>query len=190
MCARRVVGSGSAVGVCTPARAAKFPSSSKCALHTPPAPAPPRYVKADPPFISIGLDISDSGREGCAVSTLTITCQPAHWKGTVQVGDERPVRGGRGVCGACVYVNMLGVVAGPLVFLCGTGGCCVCKCVCSVKVVLSVLGQGCFECVVPISCWLLAMCGLFPRLLLLLLLLSLLPRLLSCPPLLPPPGCC
>ena len=29
------------------------------------------YVAADPPFIGIELDISDSGREGCAVSTLT-----------------------------------------------------------------------------------------------------------------------
>lgn len=44
-----------------------------------------RYVKADPPFIGIGLDISDSGREGCAVSTITITSQPAHWKGAVKV---------------------------------------------------------------------------------------------------------
>jgi hypothetical protein len=36
-----------------------------------------RYVDANPRFSEIGLDISDSGREGCAVSTLTITSEPA-----------------------------------------------------------------------------------------------------------------
>lgn len=35
-----------------------------------------RYVAADPPFMGIELDISDSGREACAVSTLTITSEP------------------------------------------------------------------------------------------------------------------
>lgn len=30
------------------------------------------------------LDISDSGREGCAVSTLTITSEPKDWRGAVQ----------------------------------------------------------------------------------------------------------
>lgn len=35
-----------------------------------------RYVDANPRFSEIGLDISDSGREGCAVSTLTITAEP------------------------------------------------------------------------------------------------------------------
>lgn len=44
-----------------------------------------RYVKADPPFIAIELDISDSSREGCAVSTLTITSEPKDWRGAVQV---------------------------------------------------------------------------------------------------------
>jgi hypothetical protein len=42
-------------------------------------------VRADPPFIGIELDISDSGREGCSVSMLTITAQPIHWQETVQV---------------------------------------------------------------------------------------------------------
>ena len=46
-----------------------------------------RYVEADPPFISIELDISDSSREGCAVSTLTITSEPKDWRGAVQVSD-------------------------------------------------------------------------------------------------------
>jgi hypothetical protein len=42
-------------------------------------------VRAEPPFIGIELDISDSGREGCSVSMLTITAQPVHWQETVQV---------------------------------------------------------------------------------------------------------
>lgn len=45
-----------------------------------------RYVEADPPFVAIELDQSDSGREGCAVSTLTITSEPKDWRGAIQVG--------------------------------------------------------------------------------------------------------
>ena len=44
-----------------------------------------RYVEASPPFIAIELDQSDSGREGCAVSTLTITSEPKDWRGAIQV---------------------------------------------------------------------------------------------------------
>ena len=44
-----------------------------------------RYVEADPPFVAIELDQSDSGREGCAVSTLTITSEPKDWRGAIQV---------------------------------------------------------------------------------------------------------
>ena len=44
-----------------------------------------RYVEGDPPFIGIELDHSDSGREGCAVSTLTITSEPKDWRGATQV---------------------------------------------------------------------------------------------------------
>lgn len=44
-----------------------------------------RYVEANPPFVTIELDQSDSGREGCAVSTLTITSEPKDWRGAVQV---------------------------------------------------------------------------------------------------------
>ena len=47
-----------------------------------------RYVAADPPFIGIELDHSDSGREGCAVSTLTITSEPKDWRGAVQVAIQ------------------------------------------------------------------------------------------------------
>ena len=54
-----------------------------------------RYVEADPPFVSIELDQSDSGREGCAVSTLTITSEPADWQGAVQARLQ-------GFC-ACLY---------------------------------------------------------------------------------------
>ena len=47
-----------------------------------------RYVAADPPFVDIALDISDSAREGCAVSTLTISAEPADWRGAVQVAVQ------------------------------------------------------------------------------------------------------
>jgi hypothetical protein len=44
-----------------------------------------RYVDANPPFTSIEMDYSDSAREGCAVSTLTILSEPCDWRGAVQV---------------------------------------------------------------------------------------------------------
>jgi predicted Zn-dependent peptidase len=47
-----------------------------------------RYVAADPPFVDIALDISDSAREGCAVSTLTVTAEPGDWRGAVQVAIQ------------------------------------------------------------------------------------------------------
>lgn len=47
-----------------------------------------RYVEGDPPFVSIDLDISDSSREGCSVSTLTITSEPGDWRGAVQAGHH------------------------------------------------------------------------------------------------------
>ncbi|CAM6089817.1 unnamed protein product [Calypogeia fissa] len=47
-----------------------------------------RYKSANPPFNAIELDHSDSGREGCAVSTLTITSEPRHWVGAVKVGVQ------------------------------------------------------------------------------------------------------
>ncbi|KAG2437818.1 hypothetical protein HXX76_005438 [Chlamydomonas incerta] len=47
-----------------------------------------RYVTGQPPFLSIALDISDSGREGCAVSTLTVTSEPADWRGAVSVAVQ------------------------------------------------------------------------------------------------------
>ena len=47
-----------------------------------------RYVDANPPFIGIEMDHSDSGREGCAVSTLTITSEPKDWRGAVTVAVQ------------------------------------------------------------------------------------------------------
>ena len=40
------------------------------------------------PFIGIDLDISDSGREGCAVSTLTVSAEPADWEGATAVAVQ------------------------------------------------------------------------------------------------------
>uniref|UniRef100_A0A6U0W9G0 Mitochondrial processing peptidase n=1 Tax=Polytomella parva TaxID=51329 RepID=A0A6U0W9G0_9CHLO len=51
-----------------------------------------RYVQADPPFQAISLDVSDSSREGCAVSTLTITAEPSGWAGAVRVAVEESRR--------------------------------------------------------------------------------------------------
>eukprot|EP00245_Coleochaete_scutata_P005274 TRINITY_DN18712_c0_g1_i1.p1 TRINITY_DN18712_c0_g1~~TRINITY_DN18712_c0_g1_i1.p1 ORF type:complete len:1369 (+),score=265.63 TRINITY_DN18712_c0_g1_i1:154-4260(+) len=47
-----------------------------------------RYKSANPPFTGIELDHSDSGREGCAVSTLTVTSEPRFWEGAVMVGVQ------------------------------------------------------------------------------------------------------
>lgn len=47
-----------------------------------------RYVRGNPPFIAVEWDHSDSGREGCAVSTLTITSEPKDWRGAIQVAAE------------------------------------------------------------------------------------------------------
>lgn len=51
-----------------------------------------RYVAADPPFVAIEFDHSDSGREGCAVSTLTITSEPKDWEGAVRVAVQEARR--------------------------------------------------------------------------------------------------
>eukprot|EP00899_Mesostigma_viride_P019537 jgi/Mesvir1/27585/Mv07330-RA.1 len=47
-----------------------------------------RYKSSSPSFTSIDLDHSDSGREGCTVSTLTITSDASQWKGAVAVGVQ------------------------------------------------------------------------------------------------------
>jgi len=47
-----------------------------------------RYQEANPPFTSIEMDHSDSAREGCTVSTLTIVAEPCDWQGAVQVAVQ------------------------------------------------------------------------------------------------------
>eukprot|EP00249_Psilotum_nudum_P024970 c29336_g1_i1 orf=853-4701(-) len=47
-----------------------------------------RYKSANPPFTGIELDHSDSGREGCSVSTLTVTAEPKNWKTAVKVAVQ------------------------------------------------------------------------------------------------------
>ncbi|PKA52843.1 hypothetical protein AXF42_Ash001824 [Apostasia shenzhenica] len=44
-----------------------------------------RYKSSDPPFTSIELDHSDSGREGCTVTTLTVTAEPRNWESAIKV---------------------------------------------------------------------------------------------------------
>ncbi len=68
-----------------------------------------RYVDGNPPFIGIELDHSDSGREGCAVSTLTITSEPKDWRGATQVHFALILCRGR--------VNSIIACASPVKFL-------------------------------------------------------------------------
>lgn len=44
------------------------------------------YVGRPPPFSIIELDHSDSGREGCAVTTFSVTAEPECWDEAVRVG--------------------------------------------------------------------------------------------------------
>ncbi|KAF7150191.1 hypothetical protein RHSIM_Rhsim02G0142400 [Rhododendron simsii] len=44
-----------------------------------------RYKSSNPPFTSIELDHSDSGREGCTVTTLTVNAEPKNWQSAVKV---------------------------------------------------------------------------------------------------------
>ncbi|KAK6914416.1 Peptidase M16, C-terminal [Dillenia turbinata] len=44
-----------------------------------------RYKSSNPPFTSIELDHSDSGREGCTVTTLTVTAEPKNWRSAIKV---------------------------------------------------------------------------------------------------------
>ncbi|RZC65954.1 hypothetical protein C5167_009648 [Papaver somniferum] len=44
-----------------------------------------RYKSSNPPFTSIELDHSDSGREGCTVTTLTVTAEPKNWDSAINV---------------------------------------------------------------------------------------------------------
>lgn len=43
---------------------------------------------SNPPFISVELDHSDSGREGCTVTTLTVTAEPQNWQNAIKVAVQ------------------------------------------------------------------------------------------------------
>lgn len=47
-----------------------------------------RYKSSNPPFTSIELDHSDSGREGCTVTTLTVTAEPQNWQSAIKVAVQ------------------------------------------------------------------------------------------------------
>ncbi|KAI4295276.1 hypothetical protein L6164_035338 [Bauhinia variegata] len=47
-----------------------------------------RYKSSNPPFTSVELDHSDSGREGCTVTTLTITAEPQNWHSAIRVAVQ------------------------------------------------------------------------------------------------------
>ena len=43
---------------------------------------------SNPPFTAIELDHSDSGREGCTVTTLTVTAEPKNWRNAIKVAVQ------------------------------------------------------------------------------------------------------
>ncbi|KAK9135528.1 hypothetical protein Syun_014858 [Stephania yunnanensis] len=47
-----------------------------------------RYKSSNPPFTAIELDHSDSGREGCTVTTLTVTAEPKNWQSAIKVAVQ------------------------------------------------------------------------------------------------------
>lgn len=47
-----------------------------------------RYKSSNPPFTSVELDHSDSGREGCTVTTLTVTSEPKNWRSAIKVAVQ------------------------------------------------------------------------------------------------------
>ncbi|XAR64309.1 C-terminal processing peptidase [Bertholletia excelsa] len=47
-----------------------------------------RYKSSNPPFTSIELDHSDSGREGCTVTTLTVNAEPKNWQSAITVAVQ------------------------------------------------------------------------------------------------------
>lgn len=47
-----------------------------------------RYKSSNPPFTSVELDHSDSGREGCTVTTLTVTAEPKNWQSAIKVSVQ------------------------------------------------------------------------------------------------------
>ncbi|GFP89439.1 probable zinc protease pqql, partial [Phtheirospermum japonicum] len=47
-----------------------------------------RHQSSNPPFTSVELDHSDSGREGCTVTTLTVTAEPQNWRNAIKVAVQ------------------------------------------------------------------------------------------------------
>ncbi|KAF6159744.1 hypothetical protein GIB67_030002 [Kingdonia uniflora] len=47
-----------------------------------------RYKSSNPPFTAIELDHSDSGREGCTVTTLAVTAEPKNWQGAIKIAVQ------------------------------------------------------------------------------------------------------
>lgn len=47
-----------------------------------------RYKSSNPPFTSVEMDHSDSGREGCTVTTLTVTAEPKNWQNAIKVAVQ------------------------------------------------------------------------------------------------------
>ncbi|KAL9227600.1 hypothetical protein vseg_003272 [Gypsophila vaccaria] len=47
-----------------------------------------RYKSSNPLFTAIELDHSDSGREGCTVTTLTVTAEPKNWRDAIKVAVQ------------------------------------------------------------------------------------------------------
>lgn len=43
---------------------------------------------SNPPFTAVELDHSDSGREGCTVTTLTVTAEPRNWQNAIKVAVQ------------------------------------------------------------------------------------------------------
>ena len=46
------------------------------------------FQSSNPPFTSVELDHSDSGREGCTVTTLTVTAEPKNWQNAIKVAVQ------------------------------------------------------------------------------------------------------
>lgn len=49
------------------------------------------FQSSNPPFTSVEMDHSDSGREGCTVTTLTVTAEPKNWQSAVRVAVQEVV---------------------------------------------------------------------------------------------------
>ncbi|CAA0811256.1 Insulinase (Peptidase family M16) family protein [Striga hermonthica] len=47
-----------------------------------------RYQSSNPPFTSVELDHSDSAREGCTVTSLTVTAEPQNWENAIKVAVQ------------------------------------------------------------------------------------------------------